>query len=339
MNIHRRQYLKISAAAIASAWSTGIPAVGDTDSWAGRNLDIPADEVQAVVTAAALSHSRRLATGGDDHRIRIWDLDQGKLERTLKGHQDWIRSVAFAGATEQLISAGHDRQVLAWQANGPERLAKLSSPVSMIRIDHEGRTAAAVEFGGLLHAFDVQARSLRYQVDCQCRDMRCVEFSPDGRTLAAGGRDGRLRVFDAQTGQSLFRAADAGRRIRALAYLDSARIVTGGDDGRLLLWRWEDRAPAVPVTRPLGRIFVMGRVSAETIAFAGSDNLVRIWNAEQQEIVSELTGHTGTIAAMCTGTDTIVTGGFDTTIRIWSKSENVAESNDPTNIRSARRNK
>ena len=46
-----------------------------------------------VLTAVSLSpDGRAFATGGDDHLVRIWNLNDGSLVRELRGHSDWVRA-------------------------------------------------------------------------------------------------------------------------------------------------------------------------------------------------------------------------------------------------------
>jgi platelet-activating factor acetylhydrolase IB subunit alpha len=36
-----------------------------------------------------------LASGGEDGTIKLWDYDLGKLERTLKGHQEAVQCMSL----------------------------------------------------------------------------------------------------------------------------------------------------------------------------------------------------------------------------------------------------
>jgi WD40 repeat protein len=55
------------------------------------------------------------------------------------------------------------------------------------------------------------------------------------------------------------------------------------------------------------------------LATGGSDNLIHIWDLETRQPISRLIGHTGTVATLaCDGSGTVlVSGGYDTTLRIW----------------------
>lgn len=81
------------------------------------------------------------------------------------------------------------------------------------------------------------------------REVASVAVSPDGKTIAAGGKDAHLRVWDAQNGQLLLDAV-ADSEVRAIAYSpDSRRIVSASWDKEVAVWEIDRDAMGEPAKR------------------------------------------------------------------------------------------
>ena len=49
-----------------------------------------------------------LATGGEDRTVRLWDLADGSLIRTLEGHEEILNALCAVPAGDQiLLAAAH----------------------------------------------------------------------------------------------------------------------------------------------------------------------------------------------------------------------------------------
>ena len=55
------------------------------------------------------------------------------------------------------------------------------------------------------------------------------------------------------------------------------------------------------------------------MAVGGSDNVIRLWDLASRQEQNRLVGHTGTVAALAwdATANTLLSGGFDTTVRVW----------------------
>jgi hypothetical protein len=58
----------------------------------------------------------RLASGGSDGTVRLWDAASGGELSRLEGHKDWVWSVAFSPDGTRLASGGSDGTVRLWDA-------------------------------------------------------------------------------------------------------------------------------------------------------------------------------------------------------------------------------
>lgn len=325
MKTNRRNWLLgVAGAAIGTLAANRRSAAGD---WTARKFAHPADRVRPVISDLCFDPSSgRLASAGDDHLIRVWDVPTGRLAAELRGHRDWVRCVARSG--DVLLSGSNDRTIRRWNWTAREAESHViwrgASAVVGMAASPDGKWFAACCFNGEVHWFSTADWQAMGQIDCRHSDLRCVTFSPNSQTLVATGRDGVLHVADLADGRVQQEIATRHRRRRDVLFLDEHRVLSVGDDGFACWLTLDHPSECHDLRCEQGRIFSVARLDGQRIATAGSDNLIHVWNLELQRQEAALAGHQGTVTSMVwTGTE-LISAGYDTTIRAWKPSTPVA---------------
>src|SRR5262249_20579383 len=105
---------------LATSSHDGLVKLWDTRTWKAHTLPRQSGRVYAL---AFSRDGRRLATGGSDAAVHVWDPKESKELLVLYSHSGAIYSVAFSG-DGQVASASEDRTVKVWKVGplaGPPR--------------------------------------------------------------------------------------------------------------------------------------------------------------------------------------------------------------------------
>jgi len=148
-----------------------------------------------------------------------------------------------------------------------------------------------------------------------------VAYSADGRWIAAGGQDGAVRVWDAQTGAEHVRVQSASNRVDSIAFRsDGALLAVGGQDNVVRVFDVATGSELSPLIGPSGAVTsVVFSPRGNMIAAASDDGNVYLWDSNSSERIATLTGHTSYVSDVTFSADgsMLASAGEDDTARVW----------------------
>jgi WD40 repeat protein len=253
---------------LAAAGDDGTVRLWDTSTY--KPLELPLNPRAGPIYSVAFSPKGDiLAAAGRDGVVRLWDTSTHKpLEPPLNPQAGPIYSVAFSPKGDMLAAAGQDGVVRLWSSHtkrpvGSPLYGRLDADVKSIAFSPDGKTLAAA-VGGILAAgsdairviptgkvelWDVNQRSerLSWTWTSSAGPVESVAFDPIGPTLAAGGNDGAVRLFDTAAGQQLGRPLHSRMAtVYGVVFSpDGTSFASGGAGGPVVLWSgilWHDRS-------------------------------------------------------------------------------------------------
>jgi WD40 repeat protein len=163
---------------------------------AGGGISLPLGHEKEIGYLAFSPDGRLLASGSADCTTRVWDVLTGE-ERFRWKQRGWIRGLKFS-PDGKTLAAGAGRTVKVWDlTTGAER-------ATLARGHRETILALA--------------------------------YSPDGRFLATGSKDGSVRFWDLTTGRDRAFRWKIGE-VHALAFApDGMTAAAGGEKGDIVVW-------------------------------------------------------------------------------------------------------
>ncbi len=328
-----RRVLKMSLSGLVVGWAVvgGVESSGERLwaqdlqrlNWTSRVMDTSrVGEVSPIATGVAIRPGgAEVAVVGDDHIVRMVDATDGRLLRTLPGHQDWIRTIAFAPDGLTLLTAGSDRRILRWDlaAQRWSLFASEEASIEGIAFAPDGSLVAAVGFESSLRLYDARTGQTRLELPCSCADLRAVAFSGDGRYLAAGGRSGQLLLWErrADEWRSIAVGATHQQRIQALEFLPGGQLISVGEDRQVCLTEIGQPTRSDVIATLPGKLYSLAVLSPSVIAVGGSHNRITVIDIERKVKIGYLEGHRGTISGLAFMDGRLISGSYDGEARIW----------------------
>jgi serine/threonine protein kinase len=274
----------------------------------------------AVWSVAFAPDQLHALSGGDDHTVRLWDLQSGREVRSFAGHQGAVNCVGFTPNGAMALSASDDGTVRVWEAASGKELRRFEG--------HESTAQAALAFpdnrrvasaGGdkICRIWELDTGKEMGRCIGHTALVRCLALSSDGTLLASGSDDHTIRLWDVRAEKELRRLTGHTAGVAAVAVSgDGQRILSGSFDGSVRLWdaasgkeltRWEQQ-PAV-----LGVTFVGNGPRALT----GDDDL-QLWDSAAGTSLMRFPARSAvkSLAAAPDGRRAL-TGGGDGVLRLW----------------------
>lgn len=132
-----------------------------------------------------------------------------------------------------------------------------------------------------------------------------IAYTPDGRALFSGGFRGELKRWDLATRQPTRLPAGHTSAVRAMLALSPRALVSGGDDGRLILWQGNAIKAQIQSESITALAWFQGRIVS-----AHTDQRIRFWSPDTLQTLGEQAFDTD-IAALSARRDQLAVGLSD----------------------------
>ena len=249
-----------------------------------------------------------LASGSHDRTIKLWDLESGHCKKTLHGHSDFVRALAFMGEIHRSTSGFRGSETV--------KLLASASDDKTIRF------------------WDVTDGECRKVLEGHDDCVYGLAWDPEVNLLASASLDNTIRLWDPVTGQcemileghsdhvrctvsigehSLQRGEATSLRLRLFA--------SGADDRTIRLWNTVTGECDLYVLEGhrdnLNSLVWMK--DQNTLASASDDGKVRLWDITGGVCKRVLEGHTARVTSVTAiaGHALLASGAGDATIRLW----------------------
>lgn len=231
----------------------------------------------------------KLASSGRDGVVQIWDVPTGRLEQTLQAHATGIHALAFTSDAQILASGGGDGIVHIWrlgQAVPLQAFQAHANEVQALAFDAAGTILVSGSYDHTIRLWQISGETassqLVHTLNGHTQMIRRVVISPDGHTLASGGHDSFVCLWDAHSGQALHTLVGHAYPIHHLAFSrDGHMLATVGVDQTICLWDVASGRRLDTLRTHSSYIYTLDFSSnGQLLASGGADGVVRLWDMQ-----------------------------------------------------------
>jgi WD40 repeat protein len=291
---------------------------------------------------------RRIAAGGQDGTVRVWDTATRERIGSFRPAGPVSGLVYTADGLLGMITAA--RTLELWDETGKRHVSvDLGQCIGDLAVSRDGRLLAVALFSclgqsdawppGEIHLYDVMARRMRGKITLEKpteeknESTYALAFSADGSvlhsavTLSSVARDaagfsgvlrswrvadlsavGEPRPLGGYQPLDLVVAPDG----RSMAVAGTNRLVdVRSGDGAVSLWTTSDQGDQVDrvAFSPDGR----------TLAAGDRSGPIHLWDTATRARTATLRGHVGAVGALMFAPDSrlLISGSFDTLVSVW----------------------
>ncbi len=287
-------------------------------------------------SVAFSADGQMLLTGGDDHSIQAWAVQDGQPLATYAGHTGAVKALALT-VGGKLLSVGADKVAREWSLASEWKLERtlgsgdanspISDRVNAIDFSVDGQFVASgsgePSRGGEIKIWTVADGKLQKDLaDVHSDSVLGLAFSRDGRHVASASADKFVKVTDLSTGKVVRTFEGHTHHAMGVAWHPHGRqLVSTGADKSVRHWNFETGergAQRVNFGKEVSAISYVGFTDQAVVA--SGDKTVRVINASSLGDVRSLAGGTDYMYACATTPDAqlVVAGGQDSTLRVWT---------------------
>ncbi|HNT76387.1 MAG TPA: hypothetical protein PKH77_15335 [Anaerolineae bacterium] len=261
------------------------------------------------LTLAFSPDSRWLATGGMDHSIRLRNTTTWAVEAQLD-HDDVVNAITFGQDNQWLAAMSTAGTLRIWQKTPDgwtETMTEVSGP-SPQRLPNMAAERVTCD----------TERSVALRKDFEYALKRSVVVSPDGKRLAAIGRDDIVRVWETHTWRPIMNLEHDNTVLSVAFDPDGVWLVTAGRDNIAHIWNINTQTEAFSVTHQCNIYALAFSPDGQRLATASDDMTARLWTIPEGTPKS-LLKHDGAVWALAFSPNGkwLATGSLDGTARLW----------------------
>jgi WD40 repeat protein len=209
------------------------------------------DAEDEVLCLALSADGKRLASGGCDRVVNVWDFSGGvanaRLEQSIENHADWVFGVAFTPDGKHLLTASRDKTAKVWDLTSKESVITFpehQNTVYAVVASRDGKFGYSVGEDAQLRTWNATGEGKQVRASGgHGRAVFKLAVDPKQPLLVTCSADQTVRVWNADNGAAVRSLGGHTDWVFAVAVSpDGSRVASGAFNGEVKVWKMADGA-------------------------------------------------------------------------------------------------
>ncbi|MBP87593.1 MAG: hypothetical protein CMJ64_12855 [Planctomycetaceae bacterium] len=269
---------------------------GAVKQWTTSNgqlaREIKVEDAKFLSIVASINN-QYIAAGAEDGRVFVWNPGNGALTTEFKTPAA-ATSLSFSNDNLKLAVSNADQKLRFFALNDKTLLQEypVDSPIERIAFLPDNRRVVAAHESGALAEWAYASPVFTRNMTGHGGGIFNLAFTADGKTLVSASADRTLRIWDAVAGRQVRSLSGHQGTVFGVALsADSSLIVSAGGDSTIRLWDRLGGRQLKQINSPGALYTVAIHPDGKTVAAAGIDRKVFVYDVFTGTLKATLEGH------------------------------------------------
>jgi WD40 repeat protein len=289
-----------------------------TSKISGRCLKTFSGHESPVNAVAITSDGDTVFSGGNDEKVRMWQVETEECVKEFSGHTHLVQTVALSPDEKYLLSGSWDHSIRLWEIDSGECMYEFTEHTDIIQqvaFTPDGEFAVSASSDCTLRVWDLHSGDNVRILSGHFDTVSAFAISRDGKKIISASYDNSLRVWDLDSGECE-KTIDWVKSCTSNLALckDGKQVLLAGADTLLWLVDLETGEPVRSFSGHEGTVRAVEIAPNDTwVLSASTDGMLRLWDLKTTRCLRTFTGHEASVnaVAVCPKKVLAVTGSSE----------------------------